>query len=347
MAGMKDVARLAGVSVSTVSNVINGRHEKMAPDTLDRVEQAIRDLRYTPNAAARQLKSGLAKTLGLIVPSVANPFWGTTSQLIEKQALKLGYQVLICNAERNPALEAQYVESLHGSAVRGVILGSSPVSFGHLRDHAQNGMKIAAFDRKTKGAQGVVACSVSIDQEMGARLATRHLIGLGHRRIGFISGPLGTSSRVERLKGMRAELDRAGIAADESLFWLGNDAQDFGDSQAAELGRRGIRELLTLADPPTAVFTVNDMYALGACSGAQDLGYRVPDTLSVVGFDNIVFSEVMQPPLTTIHQPVQEMAEIIVRKLVEILENGETADDPHMELRPNLIVRASTAPPPK
>lgn len=328
MSGMKDVARLAGVSVSTVSNVVNGRHQKMAPETLERVEKAINDLKYTPNAAARQLKSGLAKTLGLIVPSVANPFWGNTSQLIEKQALQLGYQVLICNAERNPELEAQYIESLHGSSVRGVILGSSPVSFDHLRDHAAKGMKIAAFDRKTKGAQGVVACSVSIDQEMGARLATRHLIGLGHRRIGFISGPLGTSSRVSRLRGMQGELQRAGIDPDDALLWLGQGAHDFGDSQAAELGRQGIRELLTLPTPPTAVFTVNDMYALGACSGAHDLGYRVPDDLSVVGFDNIVFSEVMQPPLTTIHQPVQDMARIIVRKLVEILENDGVAASP-------------------
>ena len=129
MAGIKDVAKRAGVSVSTVSNVINGRHAKMGAQTLQRVQDAIADLKYTPNAVARQLQSGQAKTLGLVVPSVGNPFWGNVSQLIEKEALKRGYQVLICNAERDPELEANYFSSLHGSSVRGVILGSSPVSF--------------------------------------------------------------------------------------------------------------------------------------------------------------------------------------------------------------------------
>lgn len=203
-------------------------------------------------------------------------------------------------------------------------------------------MKIAAFDRQTRGAQGVVACSVTIDQEMGARLATRHLIGLGHRRIGFISGPLGTASRTARLKGMCSELERAGITPEDALLWLGRSARNFGDSEAAELGRIAIRELMTLDDPPTAV---NDMYALGACSGAFDLGYRVPEDLSVVGFDDIFLAEIMQPPLTTIRQPVEDMSDIIVRKLVETVENDAELDTPHISLRPELVVRASTAPP--
>lgn len=345
MAGLKDVARLAGVSVSTVSNVINGRHQKMSPKTLERVEKAIADLSYTPNAAARQLKSGLARALGLIVPSVANPFWGHVSHLIEKKALEHGYQVLICNGERDPEVEASYVESLYGSSVRGVILGSSPVSFDHLKLPAERGMKIAAFDRQTRGAKGVVACSVTVDQEKGSRLATRHLIGLGHRRIGFISGPLGTASRNARLLGMRSELERAGIALDDELLWLGRVAKNFGDSEAAELGRRGIRDLMTLDDPPTAIFAVNDMYAIGACSGAVDLGYRVPDDLSVVGFDDIFLSPIMKPALTTVRQPVEDMAAIIVEKLIGTLEKNVGGDEPHVSLQPELIVRASTAPP--
>jgi DNA-binding LacI/PurR family transcriptional regulator len=343
-AGIRDVARRAGVSVSTVSNVINGRHGKMAAATLERVERAIADLAYTPNAAARQLKSGQARTLGLIVPSVANPFWGNVSHLIEKKALALGYQVLICNGERDPEVEASYIESLHSSSVRGVILGSSPVSFDHLRGHVERGMKIAAFDRRTEGADSVVACSVSVDQEQGARLATRHLVGLGHRRIGLISGPLGTASRTARLRGMQTELERAGIALDAELLWLGREMTNFGDSEGAELGRAAIRELMTLDDPPTAVFTINDMYAIGACSGAIDLGYRVPEDLSVVGFDDILFAAVVQPALTTIRQPVEEMADVVVRNLVATLEEGEVAT-PHVSLRPELVLRASTAPP--
>lgn len=343
MAGIKDVAKKAGVSVSTVSNVINGRHAKMGARTLRRVQEAITELNYTPNAVARQLKSGQIKTLGLVVPSVANPFWGNVSQLIEKAALKRGYQVLICNAERDPELEATYMTSLYGSSIRGTILGSSPVSFDHLRDHAERGMRIAAFDRTTRGAQGVVSCSVSVDQIQGARLATRHLIGLGHRRIAFISGPIGTSSRTARLEGMRHELEKEGLTLDDELIWLGPNAAGFGDSQAAELGRTGVRELLTLDNPPTAVFAVNDMYAIGACSGAREMGFRVPEDLSVVGFDDIIMAKVMEPPLTTVRQPVEQMAEQIVARLIDTLENEDGTEDPHLVLRPELMVRGSTA----
>lgn len=347
MAGIKDVALKAGVSVSTVSNVINGRHAKMRPNTLRRVQNAISDLKYTPNAVARQLQSGQIRTLGLIVPSVANPFWGNVSQLIEKAAQVRGYQVLICNAERDAEMEANYLESLYGSSIRGVILGSSPVSLEHLREYAEKGMRIAAFDRRTSGIQGVISCSVSLDQELGARLATRHLIGLGHTRIGFISGPIGTSSRTGRLEGMRAELAKAGIPINEELIWLGPYAVGFGDSQAAELGRSGMRELLTLDNPPTAVFCVNDMYAIGALSGARELGCRIPEDLSVVGFDDIDLAKLMHPPLTSIRQPVDQMSEMIVNQLIDTLEAREMVANPHVVLRPDLLVRSSTAAPNK
>ncbi|WP_405403703.1 LacI family DNA-binding transcriptional regulator [Paracoccus sp. Ld10] len=345
MAGIKDVAKRAGVSVSTVSNVINGRHAKMADQTLRRVQDAIADLKYTPNAVARQLQSGQIRTLGLIVPSVANPFWGNASQMIEKEAKARGYQVLICNAERDPEAEDSYLTSLHGSGIRGVILGSSPVSLDHLRRHAEKGMCIAAFDRNTQGIQDLLACSVSVDQEAGARMAARHLIGQGHRRIGFISGPIGTASRIARLEGLRVELDRAGLQIGDDLLWLGRTATGFGDSQAAELGRSAIRELLTQDDPPTAVFCVNDMYAIGALSGARELGYRVPQDLSVVGFDDIYLAKVMSPPLTTVQQPLEKMAQLVVAKLIRSLESKIEAPDRNVELRPELIVRSSTAHP--
>ena len=339
------MASKAGVSVSTVSNVINGRHAKMSAETLQRVQEAIADLKYTPNAVARQLKSGMIQSLGLIVPSVANPFWGTVSQLVEKEALKRGYQVHICNAERDPDLEANYMNSLYSSSIRGVILGSSPVSVEHLREHAEKGMYIAALDRNTHGAQSVVSSSVSIDQMQGARLATRHLIGLGHERIGFISGPIGTSSRIARLEGMRSEIAKANLTVDEDLIWTGPSVAGFGDSQAAELGRTGIQELLTVDSPPTAVFTVNDMYAIGALAGARELGFRVPEDLSLVGFDDIFMAELLQPPLTTVRQPVEQMSQLVVTRLIDTLEGKVCLEDPYVELRPELIVRASAAAP--
>lgn len=346
MVGIKDVAKKAGVSVGTVSHFINGRQRKMSEETRQRVSDAISQLKYVPNATARQLKSGHSKTLGLIVPSVANPFWGTVSHLVEHAALKHGYKVLVCNAERDPKKENQYVESLFASAVRGVILSSSPLSFDHLREMAKRGMKIAAFDRKSRGAQGTVACSISINQELGGQLAGQHLIGLGHKKVAFVSGPILTASRIGRLEGLKTAMQRAGLEIPENHIWENSSFGGFGDAAGSEIGRIAARELLTQDDPPTALFAINDMYALGAYAGARDLGYRIPEDLSIVGFDDILFAEIVQPSLTTIRQPVVEMSDLIVKALIYSLEgkvaDNETPPELHMDLSPRLIVRAST-----
>ncbi|MEO1017258.1 MAG: LacI family DNA-binding transcriptional regulator [Pseudomonadota bacterium] len=327
-----------------MSNVINRRHQKMSAETKQRVLEVIEALKYTPNGVARQLKSGLNRTIGLIVPSVANPFWGAVSLHIERAAMQYGHKILVCNAERDPEREANYARSLLSSSVRGVILGSSPISFDHFGDLAERGLKIAAFDRQTQGAEAVVSCSVSVDQGLGGQLAGQHLLGLGHRRIAFVSGPIKTSSRIGRLDGLKSALERVGLEIDERLIWQGTNVRGFGDAEGAELGRVAIRELLSEDVRPTAVFAVNDMYALGAYAGARDLGYRVPEDLSIVGFDNIALSAIMQPALTTIEQPLPVMAEIIVAALIGQIEGStQEAEPAHVDIKPELIVRASTA----
>ncbi len=332
------------MSVSTVSNVINSRDQKMSAETRQRVLDVIETLKYTPNSVARQLKTGLNRTIGLIVPSVANPFWGAVSLHIERAAMKYDHKVLVCNAERDPALETNYALSLLRSSVRGVILGSSPITFDHFRDLAERGLKIAAFDRQAQGADEVISCSVSVDQELGGQLAGQHLLGLGHRQIAFVSGPIRTSSRLGRLGGLRSALKRAGLEVDQRLIWQGANVRGFGDAEGAELGRVAVRELLSGEVRPTAVFAVNDMYALGAYAGARDLGYRVPEDLSIVGFDNIALSAIMQPALTTIEQPLEVMAEIIVAALIGQIEGSNQDEGPsHVDIKPELIVRASTA----
>jgi DNA-binding LacI/PurR family transcriptional regulator len=330
-----------------VSNVINGRHERMRVETRDRVLQVIRELNYTPNVVARQLKSGHIRTIGLIVPSVANPFWGSVAHHVERAAIALGYQLLICNAERDPAAETRYAESLLGSGVRGVILASSPLSFEHLQGLAERGLRIAAFDRSSRDAVGIVACSVSVDQALGGMLAGQHLIGLGHRRIAMVSGAIRTNNRVGRLNGLKAAMARAGLELPDDMIWQGGGAGGFGDTESAEFGRIGVRELLSHHQPPTAIAAINDMYALGAYAGARDLGYRIPQDLSIVGFDDIVLSDIVQPPLTTVRQPVAVMAETAVRSLALVLEDKPLEPGKaHIDIKPQLIVRGSTAPAP-
>lgn len=341
-----DVARLARVSPSTVSNVLNGRHDRMRPETRERVRQAIAQLGYAPSQVARQLKTGAVPIVGLIVPSVANPFWGAVARYVEEAALARGYQVLLCNAERDPERERRYAAVLWSHGVRGVIFGSSPLSFDHLLDLARRGLRVVAFDRQTQSADRVVVDSVAIDNALGGRLATEHLLDLGHRRIGFLSGPIRTVSRLDRLAGYHAALAAAGLAPDPALVWEGRAGRGLGDSEGAELGRAGAQALLAGTAPPTALVAINDMYALGACAGIRDRGLRIPGDVSVVGFDDIApLAEIAAPPLTTVRQPLRAMMRAAVERLIGRVEGTPNERPAHLIAIPELVVRASTAPP--
>jgi DNA-binding LacI/PurR family transcriptional regulator len=338
-----DVARLARVSPSTVSNLLNGRHDRMQPATRQRVQQAIDRLGYTPSRLARQLKTGYAPIIGLIVPSVANPFWGGVARTVEDAALVHSYRVLLGNSERDLERELSYAEEMWAQGIRAIIFGSSPISLAHLLGLVKRGLYIVAFDRQSQRGDRLDIDSVSIDNVRGTYLATNHLLSLGHRRIGFLSGPIRTVSRMDRLEGYRLALAEAGIKFDSQLVWEGASSSAFGDPEGAQLGRSGAHEILSLTDRPTALLAINDMYALGAYAGARDLGLHVPDTVSIVGFDDIVLAEIVDPPLTTVRQPIQEMSHVAVDRLVGYLEK-KTSDAPtHLSLEPELIVRGSTA----
>lgn len=343
---IEDVALLAKTSPSTVSNVLNGRLDRMRPETRERIQRAMEQLGYMPNQLARQLKTGQVPILGLIIPSVANPFWGAFVQCVEEAARDRGYQVLLGNAGRDPAQEERYAESLWTHGVRGVIFGSSPLSLDHVRGLVKRGLHAVIFDRDTRGAELVEQAaidSISIDNARGARLATEHLLALGHRRIGFLSGPLRTASRLERLDGHRSALVAAGIEPRSDLVWEGAPSKGFGDVEGADFGRRGARDLLAGAAPPSALFTINDMYALGAYAGARDLGLRIPDDVSIVGFDDIFMAQVVQPPLTTVRQPLEEMLHATVSRLIDRLEGRHDGPADHTVVTPELVVRGSTA----
>ena len=347
-ATITDVAQLAGVSISTVSNLLNGRSERMRPDTKARILDAIEKLNYTPNQVARQLKTGHSPIIGLIVPSVANPFYGIFARHVEAAALKSGYQVLLGNSDRNPEREQRYAEELWGYGVRGIIYGSSLVQYSHLHNLITKGLHVVAFERPSQRDDQITIDSVGIDNNLASRLATKHLLSLGHKRIGFLSGPILTVSRMERLAGYQAALTEANIEADPSLIWdIAPHGDNYGDADAVALGRQGTQELLSRANPPTAIFAINDMFAFGAYSGAKDLGLNVPTDLSVVGVDDITLTEIVHPPLTTIRQPIAKIADIAVERLVARLQGSLSEIQGHQLLRPQLIVRSSTAVSPR
>lgn len=345
---IKDVARSANVSASTVSNWLNGRFDQMRPETNERIRRAVEELGYAPNAVARQLKTGRTPIVGLIVASVSNPFWGTFAHRVERAAMQYGYQVLLCNSERDPERERRYVETLRASGIRGLIYGSSSLSFDHLQDliSTEGGMKVVAFDREKQIDDAVTLDSVGVDNRLGGLLATRHLLTLGHRRIAFVSGAIQTVSRRDRLAGYRWALTEAGIPLDPSLVWEGmSHDTGFGDVEAFELGRRSVHELFQGDHPPTALFAINDVFALGAFAGARDLRLRVPEDIAIVGFDDIPFAEISQPGLTTVRQPLQELMDLALGILVRRLDADEALPPEHVRRAPQLIVRESTAPP--
>jgi len=343
---IRDVATLAGTSVSTVSNLLNGRPDRMRPEMVRRIEEAIEQLGYRPNWAARQLKTGFSPIIGLLVPSVANPSHGAMARAVEVAAQARGYQVVLGNSLRDPARERQYAEDFFNFGIRGLIVGSSPFDLGHFNDLRRRGLFIAAFDLVTTGEGEELAMdSVSVDNRRAGYLAARHLIELGHRRIGYISGAMPTMSRRDRLDGYRLALAEAGIEADAELIAAGAGAIGHDDTHAAEHGRAAAKSLLELADPPTALVALNDMRAVGACAAVRDRGGTVPGDISVSGIDDISLASLLYPGLTTVHQPIEKLSEAAVDILVNRLSSDPSRPPQHLVLQPHLVVRGSTAPP--
>jgi DNA-binding LacI/PurR family transcriptional regulator len=348
-ATIKDVARLAGVSQSTVSNALNDRSGKMAQETAARIRSAIDVLGYVPHGAARQLKRGYANIIGVLVPSVANPFWGEFVRAVEEAAFPLDFGVLVGSSDRLRQREHAYAEAMYQQGIRTVIFASSPVSLEHLAALAGRGLFIVTFDRRFHEGDFANVDCVTIDNSHGSAMATQHLLDLGHRRIGFLSGPIETESRKGRYDGYRAALAAAGVAPRRAWVWEGPDhgGQDFGDAAAADLGRAGAVELLSRPEPITAIVAINDMYALGAYAGVRSAGLKVGSDVSIVGFDDIVLAGLVEPGLSTIRQPIRLMAKSAVDRLVGRLHPDTDAwravrDD----FKPELVVRTSTGPPP-
>lgn len=339
-----DVARLAGVSRSTVSNALNNRNGRLSDATAARVREACKALGFVPDEVARQLRRGHSKIIGLLVPSVANLFWGEFGRAIEEAALVFGHSVWAASTDRNPARERSYTEAMYRQGIRAIIFGSSPVSIRHLSSFVEsNPLHVMVFDRRfRKGDVGDIDC-VTINNRQGGALATEALLHLGHRRIGFLSGPIKTASRHDRFAGYKRALEAAGIAIEQSWVWAGSGKSAFGDPEAGELGRVGARWLMTNGSGVTAIVAVNDMYALGAYAGIRATGRAVPTDVSVIGFDDIALTTLVEPSLSTVRQPIREMAEAAVQRLVGRLA-GETYEQPlRTEFTPELVLRDSTA----
>lgn len=333
MATMKDVAERARVSVSTVSHVLNGTR-KVAGETQEAVLSAIEELSYQPNLLAKSLKTRRTFTIGLLVSDIQNSFFTSVVRGIEDVALSRGYHLFLCNTDEDAAREDEYVRELAKKRVDGLLVASSAPRHNHARRLRAENLPFVFVDRKVEGVDADV---VSVDNREGMRLISDHLVGLGHERIGMISGPLDKASGYERYLGLQSALADLGVGLEDSLV-------RFGDFRTSS-GRDGTQELLRLPSPPTALVTANNQMTLGALLAVKELGLRIPDDISVVGFDDPEWAPLTDPPLTTLAQPTYEMGVEAVKLLLDRIEGEQEGHTRRVPLEPWLVVRESTAPP--
>lgn len=325
---IRDVAEQAGVSVATVSKVINQRYG-VAADTSARVQAVISELGYEASLVAQSLRNHRTNVIGILVADL-EPF---STELLKGAADAIrgsGFELVVYSAGgrtgETVGWERRYLSRLSGTLVDGAVLVTPTVVDVHY------GAPVVAVDPHT-GSSGFP--TVDADSLRGARLATEHLVSLGHRRIAMLAGRADLESAKLREQGYREALAGAGLPFDDSLVRVGG--------YDADLSALAAHELLTLPHRPTAVFAANDVTAIATIGVARDLGLRVPADLSVVGFDNIPESALCSPQLTTVNQPIRTMGERAVEMLIRLIR-GEPVDRTHLTLVTELVVRNSTAP---
>jgi DNA-binding LacI/PurR family transcriptional regulator len=328
---IKDIARLAGVSHCTVSRALHNS-PLINANTKERIREIARKTGYVPNEVARSLVQRSTRTVGVVVTTIADPFIGEVVEGIERTANEHGYSVILANSHAEPDLEMKVVDGFSQRRVDGIIVAASRVGALHGKRLAGTQVPIVLINNQHRGT---FAHSVGIDNVTASAELVGHLLDLGHRRIAYIGDRLGLESDAERFSGYRVRYKEARIPIDEKLVLRGDGK--------AEEGERVAGRLLDMREPPTAIFCYNDMTALGALRAAADRGLRVPQDVSIAGFDDLFVASYTSPPLTTVRQPKQQMGQRAMSILFELLHGGEA--DSSLLLPGELIIRGSTASP--
>lgn len=327
---VREVAVRAGVSVGTVSNVLN-TPGKVATATAERVQLAIRELGFVPNGAARQLRAGRSTSIGFVLLDVTNPFFTDVARAAEERAAQEGWGLLIANSDERADREAAHLGLFEEQRVRGLLISPVEESVTHLERLRSRGIPAVLVDRLAT-MHGF--SSVSVDDVRGGRAAAEHLLTIGRRRLLFVGGPLDLAQVRDRLRGARQAVAQVAGACIEVLPVAGLTMR-----QGVAAGR----EVLAQAQRPDAVFAANDLVALGVLQGvALNGGVRVPDDLAIVGYDDIDFASAAAVPITSVRQPRQQMGVTAIELL--IAEMDGLGEHRRIVLEPELIVRDSTAP---
>ncbi|EGO62842.1 LacI family DNA-binding transcriptional regulator [Acetonema longum] len=326
---IKDVARTAGVSIATVSRILNGQGG-VSEELIDKVQLTVQELNYQPNAVARALKVQESRSIGLIIPDIGNPFFPALVRGVEDAAQVHGYALILCNTDGDPDKEINYIKFLRSKQVDGILLVGN-IGFeqsGHWLSDAA--VPIVLVDRRIAGAP---LSTVIVDNQAGAVLAVEHLIRQGRRQIAIVSGRPASPTNTERVNGYIQALAANRLFCRTDLVVNGDFTFEGGYRAAEILLNRGCRF--------DAIFAANDLMAIGVIECLAQNGRRVPDDVAVAGFDNIRLAAWYKPALTTINQPVYEMGQLAVAALLEhMADSGAQARD--IMLKPELIIRQSS-----
>jgi LacI family transcriptional regulator len=324
-----EVARAAGVSVATVSRVVNNASNRVRPDTRARVMTAVARLRYQPNLVARGLRKRVTRTIGLIVPDISNPFFPAIARGIEDVASRAGMGVLLCNTYEDLSKERAYLSLLDNRMVDGLIFATVGANTAHLRMLRRRGVPVVLVAR-APGGVGIDA--VLVDNRRGARDATSHLISLGHSDIAFIGGPASLPVATERRAGYEDAMTAAGMPVSPALVCDGRFRADGGAAAVAALVERRVAF--------SAIVAANDLMAIGAMEELRRHGRRLPRDVAIVGFDDITFASLVEPRLTTVAQPKYRMGCLAMERLLDLLGGGDRRPR-RLVLEPKLVVRES------
>jgi LacI family transcriptional regulator len=327
-----DVAQEAGVSYATVSRVVNNKGY-IKPETRERVMRAVTRLGYVVNQQARSLASGRSQVVGLLVPGLETAYIGEIIRGIDEELAGASYDLMLYTAHRRRTRESAYVATLTQGMADGLLLVLPRDPGAYLETLRRRGFPYVLIDHQGIDDAGP---AVGATNRQGGYDATNHLIELGHRRIGFITGSLDLGCSNDRLAGYHAALSEFGLSTDPQLVREGDFTQP--------AGYRAARELLTLPVPPSAIFASNDLMAFGVMEAARVRGLRIPEDISIIGFDDIPQAIHVHPPLTTIRQPLEQMGRLAARMLLRQIDDRRQLAE-RMDLPTELIVRESCRAP--
>jgi len=331
---VKDIASKLGISVSTVSRVLNDKAEKyrISTKTKKLVLQTAEELNYRPNFLARGLRLKKTKTIGLIIPDISNPFFAHVTRMIQLAIYKSGYSLIVCNTDENIDIEVEEIELLRSKGVDGFIILPVGTEYNHIEKLIQDKIPLVLLDRCFDELQ---TNAVIVDNYLGAYNAVQHLIENGHKRIAIIQGLPNTYTNNERVTGYKMALKDNKIPIDENLI-VGNDFRK-------ENGYIETKFLLNIDNPPSAIFTTSDLITLGALKAIFEEGIRIPEEISLVAFDEIEFAPFLIAPLSVVSQPKDLMGEIAVKILIDDIHGKTNEEKQRIVLKPKLIVRQSVS----